>query len=220
MTKLAIKVDPESIVIPKKPANKSASEHRKITKPIMEKKRRARINKSLDEIKDILKENYIAPGKKQQLEKADILEMAVQYLKIVTKKQPIKRSKILTESYLNGSNYQLIQSGFQDCKQQINKCLEQFNPQIKQRLNNHLNKFEEQQIESMDYDQVLNLSINDHMVINNLINYNTPNSASSIDSDQVFDFSIHSSPATPDSTRSMSPIELTVNRVGPVWRPW
>lgn len=36
MTKCTTPIDPNSIVIPKKPANKSASEHRKITKPIME----------------------------------------------------------------------------------------------------------------------------------------------------------------------------------------
>ena len=74
MTKCSPPVDPNSIVIPKKPANKSASEHRKITKPIMEKRRRARINHSLEQLKQILIENFHECSKKSSsLEKADIL---------------------------------------------------------------------------------------------------------------------------------------------------
>ena len=74
MTKCSPPIDPNSIVIPKKPANKSASEHRKITKPIMEKRRRARINHSLEQLKQILIENFHECSKKSSsLEKADIL---------------------------------------------------------------------------------------------------------------------------------------------------
>lgn len=43
-----------SMDIPKKPAHKSASEHRRATKPIMEKRRRARINSSLNELKSLI----------------------------------------------------------------------------------------------------------------------------------------------------------------------
>jgi len=226
MTKLTIPIDPESIIIPKKPANKSASEHRKITKPIMEKKRRARMNLSLEQIRSILKENFDEFSKKNQLDKADVLEMTVKYLKLVTKDQFLKG--ILTsnnqQNQLNNQqNVQLIQTGFKDCKQKVNQCLAKLNPQINQRLNAHLIKFEQNQFQSMDCDQVLNLSINDHMVMNNSFNQNsfylhTPNSASSTSSQSVF---FPSAPSTPNSERSMSPIELTVhNRNRSVWRPW
>lgn len=43
-----------NIEIPKKPANKTPSEHRRATKPIMEKRRRARINHSLNELKSLI----------------------------------------------------------------------------------------------------------------------------------------------------------------------
>lgn len=51
-----LRTDPLSIEIPKRPPNKSASEHRRATKPIMEKRRRARINNSLNELKNLILE--------------------------------------------------------------------------------------------------------------------------------------------------------------------
>ncbi|XP_056636637.1 helix-loop-helix protein lin-22-like [Diorhabda sublineata] len=65
---------------------KQPSESRKIRKPMMEKKRRARINDSLETLKQILLESKtsfkeIKKGQRtSKLEKADILEMTVQYL--------------------------------------------------------------------------------------------------------------------------------------------
>lgn len=56
---------------------------RKIRKPLMEKKRRARINDSLETLKDILLKNTVAitqGTRPTKLEKADILEMTVRYL--------------------------------------------------------------------------------------------------------------------------------------------
>ncbi|KAJ8940543.1 hypothetical protein NQ318_003386 [Aromia moschata] len=66
----------------------AVSESRRIRKPLMEKKRRARINDSLEALKQILLESQTtlkeSRGKNGQrtakLEKADILEMTVSYL--------------------------------------------------------------------------------------------------------------------------------------------
>ncbi|KAK9722779.1 Helix-loop-helix DNA-binding domain [Popillia japonica] len=72
-----------------KRGNGLASESRKIRKPLMEKKRRARINDSLETLKQILLESKTTikdPSKTSggqrtaKLEKADILEMTVRYL--------------------------------------------------------------------------------------------------------------------------------------------
>uniref|UniRef100_A0A8C5QKY8 Hes family bHLH transcription factor 3 n=1 Tax=Leptobrachium leishanense TaxID=445787 RepID=A0A8C5QKY8_9ANUR len=54
---------------------------RKISKPLMEKKRRARINVSLEELKTLLENNYSQNIRKRKMEKADILELTVKYLK-------------------------------------------------------------------------------------------------------------------------------------------
>ncbi|XP_035656409.1 transcription factor HES-1-B-like isoform X4 [Oncorhynchus keta] len=65
---------------PDKP--RTASEHRKSSKPIMEKRRRARINDSLGQLKtlilDALKKDS---SRHSKLEKADILEMTVKHLR-------------------------------------------------------------------------------------------------------------------------------------------
>lgn len=69
--------------------NTSTSAIRKIRKPLMEKKRRARINDSLEELKDILLKNTVAITYGQRptkLEKADILEMTVRYLNALHKR--------------------------------------------------------------------------------------------------------------------------------------
>lgn len=58
-------------------------------KPLMEKKRRARINDSLEALKEILLKNTVAitqGTRPTKLEKADILEMTVRYLKVLHKR--------------------------------------------------------------------------------------------------------------------------------------
>ncbi|ALC46749.1 HLHmdelta [Drosophila busckii] len=57
--------------------------YRKVTKPLLERKRRARMNLYLDELKDLIVDTMDAQGGDQvnKLEKADILELTVNYLK-------------------------------------------------------------------------------------------------------------------------------------------
>nr|XP_032619680.1 transcription factor HES-3 [Chelonoidis abingdonii] len=47
----------------------------------MEKKRRARINVSLEQLKALLEKHYSHHIRKRKLEKADILELSVKYMK-------------------------------------------------------------------------------------------------------------------------------------------
>ncbi|XP_018571466.1 transcription factor HES-2-like [Anoplophora glabripennis] len=73
--------------------NRQLSESRKIRKPIMEKKRRARINESLETLKKILLEcnPHRTDQKNVKLEKADILEMTVRYLQHLKKSTGMKK---------------------------------------------------------------------------------------------------------------------------------
>ena len=51
-------------------------------KPLLERKRRARINKCLDELKEIMTAALTSQGENvSKLEKADILELTVNHLK-------------------------------------------------------------------------------------------------------------------------------------------
>ncbi|CAF0743619.1 unnamed protein product [Didymodactylos carnosus] len=81
---------------------------RKVAKTYVEKKRRDRINRSLDELKDLLACNYDR-ARYQKLEKAEILEMCVDFLKQINGR-------------LNGMkrNYEL---GYQRCTNEISNFL-------------------------------------------------------------------------------------------------
>uniref|UniRef100_A0A4W4E7T3 BHLH domain-containing protein n=1 Tax=Electrophorus electricus TaxID=8005 RepID=A0A4W4E7T3_ELEEL len=57
----------------------------RVSKPLMEKKRRARINTCLDQLKTILESFYSNNIRKRKLEKADILELTVKHLKHLQK---------------------------------------------------------------------------------------------------------------------------------------
>merc|ERR1719454_2706599 len=57
-------------------------QYKKIMKPLLERKRRARINKCLDEIKDLLVYALQSEGESvNKLEKADVLELTVNHMR-------------------------------------------------------------------------------------------------------------------------------------------
>ncbi|XP_072543210.1 transcription factor HES-1-like [Salminus brasiliensis] len=69
-------------------SKKPCSEHRKSSKPIMEKRRRARINQSLVQLKAlILHALHADVSRHSKLEKAEILEMTVKHLRSVQRAQ-------------------------------------------------------------------------------------------------------------------------------------
>ncbi|KAA0192529.1 hypothetical protein HAZT_HAZT002199 [Hyalella azteca] len=65
--------------------HKPMSEARRVRKPLMERKRRERINSSLEQLALLLKEAKLVAADKPvaKLEKADILELTVRHLKTV-----------------------------------------------------------------------------------------------------------------------------------------
>ncbi|XP_048680802.1 transcription factor HES-3 isoform X2 [Caretta caretta] len=91
----------------------------KISKPLMEKKRRARINVSLEQLKALLEKHYshhVSPPpreprpqmiRKRKLEKADILELSVKYMKSL-------------QNSVQGADYQ---AGFRSCLHGVNQFL-------------------------------------------------------------------------------------------------
>ncbi|KAI5712971.1 hypothetical protein M8J75_012694 [Diaphorina citri] len=61
-------------------------QYKKITKPLLERKRRARINRCLEQLKDLMVGALEAEGENiNKLEKADILELTVRHLHRITK---------------------------------------------------------------------------------------------------------------------------------------
>ncbi|MBN3322024.1 HES4A factor, partial [Atractosteus spatula] len=119
---------------PDKP--KSASEHRKSSKPIMEKRRRARINESLGQLKtlilDALKKDS---SRHSKLEKADILEMTVKHLRNLQRAQ---MTAVLTADPTVLGKYR---AGFNECMNEVTRFLstcEGVNTEVRSRLLTHL----------------------------------------------------------------------------------
>ncbi|KAL7300727.1 hypothetical protein TKK_0006706 [Trichogramma kaykai] len=70
------------------PTPRRSSENRRSNKPIMEKRRRARINNCLNELKSLILDAMKKdPARHSKLEKADILEMTVKHLESLQRQQ-------------------------------------------------------------------------------------------------------------------------------------
>ncbi|XP_069473513.1 transcription factor HES-1 [Ambystoma mexicanum] len=119
---------------PDKP--RTASEHRKSSKPIMEKRRRARINESLGQLKtlilDALKKDS---SRHSKLEKADILEMTVKHLRGLQRVQ--MTAALNTDPSVLGK----YRAGFSECMGEVTRFLstcEGVNTEVRTRLLGHL----------------------------------------------------------------------------------
>ncbi|KAM5140383.1 transcription factor HES-3 [Mantella aurantiaca] len=80
----------------------------------MEKKRRARINVSLEQLKSLLERNYSQNIRKRKLEKADILELTVKYLKT------LQSSVQAAGPVFRSADYQ---AGFRNCLNSVSQFL-------------------------------------------------------------------------------------------------
>ncbi|XP_071867953.1 bHLH protein deadpan [Bombus fervidus] len=113
------------------------AELRRSNKPIMEKRRRARINQCLDELKSLILEAMKKdPTRHSKLEKADILEMTVKHL------QAVQRQQLSTAVATDPVVLTKFRSGFSECATEVSRYvshLENVDPVVKQRLVSHLN---------------------------------------------------------------------------------
>ncbi|OWF35429.1 Transcription factor HES-1-A [Mizuhopecten yessoensis] len=114
----------------------TASESRKNSKPIMEKRRRARINASLAELKSLLLEVMKKEGARQnKMEKADILEITVRHLRTLQKQQ---FSALATSDPTLINKYRL---GFNECASEVSSFLgsmEGPDTEVRSKLLSHL----------------------------------------------------------------------------------
>lgn len=95
-------------------------QYRKVMKPLLERKRRARINKCLDDLKDLMVECLTEEGEHvTRLEKADILELTVEHMR------KLKQRGALTLSKTQNSFHQLesFRSGYVHAAEQISQVL-------------------------------------------------------------------------------------------------
>merc|ERR1712242_256839 len=106
-------------VIKQEPVDEPMSrteEYRKIVKPLIERKRRARINSCLDELKDLMMFALQSEGESiSKLEKADVLELTVKHLR------KLKRQQMLSVN--PGLELDRYRAGYTTCATEVSRCL-------------------------------------------------------------------------------------------------
>ncbi|XP_041659859.1 transcription factor HES-1-like [Cheilinus undulatus] len=119
---------------PEKP--RTLSENRKSSKPIMEKRRRARINESLGQLKTLIMDALKKDSSRHsKLEKADILEMTVKHLRNLQRLQ--MTAAVNTDPSILGK----YRAGFSECVGEVTRFLstcEGVNTEVRTRLLSHL----------------------------------------------------------------------------------
>ncbi|KAM9689016.1 transcription factor HES-4 isoform 2-T2 [Trichechus inunguis] len=101
---------------PDKP--RSAAEHRKSSKPVMEKRRRARINESLAQLKTLILDALRKDSSRHsKLEKADILEMTVRHL------QGLRRVQVTAALSADPAVLGKYRAGFNECLAEVSRFL-------------------------------------------------------------------------------------------------
>ncbi|KAM9322086.1 transcription factor HES-1-like [Pholidichthys leucotaenia] len=115
---------------------RTLSENRKSSKPIMEKRRRARINESLSQLKTLILEALKKDSSRHsKLEKADILEMTVKHLRNLQRLQ--MTAAVNTDPFVVGK----YRAGFSECVGEVTRFLsscEGVNTEVRTRLLSHL----------------------------------------------------------------------------------
>ncbi|CAD7083203.1 unnamed protein product [Hermetia illucens] len=114
------------------PLKEPVKSDRRSNKPIMEKRRRARINNCLNELKTlILDATKKDPARHSKLEKADILEKTVKYL------QDLQRQQAVMSQATDPKVVNKFKAGFTECANEVSR-FPGIDPVVKRRLLQHL----------------------------------------------------------------------------------
>lgn len=85
-------------------------------KPMLERKRRARINRCLDELKDLMVTALAGDGENvAKLEKADILELTVRHLHKLQRQQRLSANPVIDADR--------FRAGYTHCANEVSRCL-------------------------------------------------------------------------------------------------
>lgn len=103
-------------------------QYRKVMKPLLERKRRARINKCLDDLKELIAESLQQQNNdiNVKLEKADILELAVKHIRSVRNQN---RTTPILDQTPAANVYGSFRSGYIHAANEVSRCLA-FSPNV------------------------------------------------------------------------------------------
>merc|ERR1712223_989473 len=186
----AIKIEP----LTDEPMSKT-DQYRKVVKPLIERKRRARINNCLDELKDLMVFALQTEGESiSKLEKADVLELTVKHLRKLKRQQMLSLNPAL--------DMDRFHAGYTTCATEVSRTLASTGVDISigSRLMSHLGH----KLNNIETSRVapLNIRVPEQRVPKNL-------RMSSPSSDGGY-----------DSGRDSSPSPQGLLTISPVWRPF
>lgn len=190
-------------------------QYRKVMKPMLERKRRARINRCLDELKDLMVTALQAEGENvAKLEKADILELTVRHL------HTLRAARRLTLTPEN-SYADRFREGFTQCAQEVSSFLSTpvaaavhpaAGAQLMRHLGGCLRRLEGPATNSMTSNNVVTTSANS---VNNKVQpVNSTTTTVLVNVPQ----NVYTPPQSPVSVASSS--GESSESSNPVWRPW
>lgn len=191
-------------------------QYRKVMKPLLERKRRARINKCLDDLKDLMVTALQAEGESiTKLEKADVLELTVKHL------QKLKRQNALglTPQATYAGRFK---AGYAHCAQDVSKYLSsrrsEVSVEVTTRLFSHLSNCM-QALDSMP-PSVLSMASSEPLSSPSLGKYSRIN----VEEEQIAPLDlikIHSNKENQAQDLSVKKLERQpLTHVNDKWRPW
>lgn len=190
-------------------------QYRKVMKPMLERKRRARINRCLDELKELMVTALQAEGENvSKLEKADILELTVRHLHKLKRQQRLAGNPVIEADR--------FRAGFTQAANEVSRVLAS-TPNVDVGLGKRIMSHLGHRINDLDKVQPLSIHVGQTMY----------SPASSPCSENQY-----AMPLTPSSSRSSShstspsPSEYTTTTIHPqgllkvvqtqkeCWQPW
>ncbi|KAJ8940252.1 hypothetical protein NQ314_010774 [Rhamnusium bicolor] len=177
-------------------------QYRKVMKPMLERKRRARINRCLDELKELMVSALATDGENvSKLEKADILELTVGHLQKLKNQQRLSANPTIDADR--------FRAGFTTCAKEVSRYLAS-TPGVDVHLGTKLMTHLGYSLKKMDKVSPIILHVPSA--------YTPP---ASPNYEKVVQYSM---PLTPSSSRnSPSPMDYSsenTEKSESVWRPW
>lgn len=200
-------------------------QYRKVMKPMLERKRRARINRCLDELKELMVTALQSEGENvSKLEKADILELTVRHLHKLRRQQRLTVNPVIDADR--------FRAGFTHAANEVSRCLAS-TPGVDIKLGTKLMTHLGHRLNDMDKVSPLSVHVEQNI-------QSPPISPFSSSASSSADLQSYQMPLTPQSFRSGSgnsnspspnPSECSSNGSDQqtsgllkiqesVWRPW
>ncbi|KAH8310782.1 hypothetical protein KR044_003013, partial [Drosophila immigrans] len=190
-------------------------QYRKVMKPLLERKRRARINKCLDDLKDLMAECMAQTGD-AKFEKADILEVTVQYLRNQKQSKAAQTAASAPEHS--------FRAGYIRAANEVSRALAAlpkvdvaFGTTLMTHLGMRLNQLEQpvEQPTPMTLDTPLSINCGSSASSSRSSSSSSRDTFSPVSSGYASDSDCSSGSSTPVAAQSLLQIST-----GSVWRPW